>query len=337
MKISTQQLSLFNDEPDQTEPAPAAKAPEPAAATSAPIDQARALKAGLNARSSLKNAVEAYHAHIEDSALSPHTVKSFMYDLNILIEFATPARPIGQIAQRDLENFIDWLQHGRGVPCNAKSLSRRLTTLKALFRWLTESNIIDDDPAAPIAHRPVSTPLPDILTDDQIKQVLAVTDQFRHHADKPDVRPYVLVTLLLKTGIKKSECMAINLDHIDLSDPAEPAVWIRYADPRYHHKERKLKLDPAWPRALEEYKQQHKIEHALFTCTARRLEYILADVGKLAGLPKQLSFEMLRWTCAVRDRRGGMGEETLRHKLGLSEERWVEAWPKIEKLAAPAL
>jgi hypothetical protein len=54
-------------------------------------------------------------------------------------------------------------------------------------------------------------------------------------------------------------------------------------------------------------------------------------------LPRQLSFEMLRWTCAVRDRRGGAGEDMLRHKLGLSEERWVEAWPKIEKLAAPAL
>jgi hypothetical protein len=32
-----------------------------------------------------------------------------------------------------------------------------------------------------------------------------------------------------------------------------------------------------------------------------------------------------------------MAEETLRHKLGLSEERWYEAWPKIEKLSAPAL
>jgi integrase/recombinase XerD len=309
------------------------KAPEPAAATPAPIEQARVSKTGLNARSSLKSAIEAYRTHIETGPLSPHTVKSFMYDHNLLVEFATPTRPIGQIAQRDLENFIDWLQHGRGVPCNAKSLSRRLTTLKAFFRWLTESNVIDDDPAAPIAHRPVSTPLPDILTDDQIKQVLAVTEQFRHHADKPDARPHVLITLLLKTGIKKSECMAINLDHIDLSDPAEPAVWIRYADPRYHHKERKLKLDPAWPRALDEYKAQHKIEHALFTCTARRLEYILADVGKLAGLPKQLSFEMLRWTCAVRDYVGGTDEERIREKLGLSDTSWYETGAKIKKLA----
>ncbi|MBI5567838.1 MAG: site-specific integrase [Chloroflexi bacterium] len=334
------QLSLFDQLPTGSEAAP--PEPEPAKSGSlpvepAPIDRARAAGQPLSAQSSLSAAVEAYREHMEKSALSPHTVKSFFYDLNILMEFATPARPIGQIAYRDLENFIDWLLHDRGVPCNAKSLSRRITTLKAFFKWLAESNVIASDPAAPITQRPVSTPLPDILTDAQIEEVLAVAQQLRHQADKPDVRPYLLITLLLKTGIKKNECMALSLEHIDRSNPDEPVVWIRYQDPRYHHKERKLKLDPKWPVVLDEYCQQYGIQQALFPCTARNLEYILADISKRANLPQQLSFEMLRWTCAVRDRREGMAEETLRHKLGLSEERWYEAWPKIEKLAAPAV
>ncbi len=331
MPDSSQQLSLF-DAPPELAPGPQPNAPTP-------LDQARAAKnkARLNGHTPLAKAVEAYHDHIAGSELSPHTVKSFLYDLNILIEFAGAACPIGQLAQRDLENFMDWLVNGRGVPCNPKSLSRRLTTLKAFFRWLAEVGAIDDDPAAPIAHKPVSTPLPDILTDRQVEDILAVAQQLRHQAEKPDARAYLLVTLLLKTGIKKNECMAITLEHIDLSDPGEPALWIRYQDPRYHHKERKLKLDPRWPRALQEYQAQYPIEHTLFPCTSRTLEYLLADVGKSADLPKPLSFEMLRWTCAVRDRRAGMKEETLRHKLGLSEVTWHETWPKIETLAAPAL
>ena len=331
MTNSGQQLSLFDQVPEP-EPAKSVKS------APAPLDQARAAKnkTRLNAHTSLANAVDAYHDHIAGSELSPHTVKSFIYDLNILIEFAGATRPIGQIAQRDLQNFMDWLVNGRGVPCNPKSLSRRLVTLKAFFRWLADSGIIDDDPAAPIAHKPVSTPLPDILTDTQVDDVLAAASQLRHQ-EKPDARPYVLILLLLKTGIKKSECMAITLEHIDLSDPEEPALWIRYTDPRYHHKERKLRLDPKWTRALQEYRNQYRVEQALFPCTSRTLEYALADVGQLASLPKPLSFEMLRWTCAVRDRRAGMKEETLRHKLGLSEITWYETWPKIEKLSAPAL
>jgi len=331
MTNSGQQLSLFDQVPEP-EPAKSVKS------APAPLDQARAAKnkTRLNAHTSLANAVDAYHDHIAGSELSPHTVKSFIYDLNILIEFAGATRPIGQIAQRDLQNFMDWLVNGRGVPCNPKSLSRRLVTLKAFFRWLADSGIIDDDPAAPIAHKPVSTPLPDILTDTQVDDVLAAASQLRHQ-EKPDARPYVLILLLLKTGIKKSECMAITLEHIDLSDTEEPALWIRYTDPRYHHKERKLRLDPKWSRALQEYRNQYRVEQALFSCTSRTLEYALADVGQLANLPKPLSFEMLRWTCAVRDRRAGMKEETLRHKLGLSEITWYETWPKIEKLSAPAL
>jgi integrase/recombinase XerD len=334
-----QQLSLF-DTPPEPEPPPTAQpsSPEPAAPT--PLDQARATKKNttrLNAHTSLANAVEAYHDHIAGSELSPHTVKSFIYDLNILIEFAGATRPVGQIAQQDLESFMGWLVNGRGVPCNPKSLSRRLVTLKNFFRWLSDNGVIDEDPAAPIAHKPVSTPLPDILTEEQIEEVLAAANKFRHDSEKPDARAYLLITLLLKTGIKKNECMAITLEHIDLSDPNEPALWIRYTDPRYHHKERKLKLDAKWPRVLQEYRTQHKVEHALFPCTSRTLEYVLADVSQLANLPKPLSFEMLRWTCAVRDRRAGMKEETLRHKLGLSTVTWQETWPKIEKLAAPAV
>ena len=172
MPDSPQQLSLF-DAPQGPEPEPQPGAPAPNAAM--PLDQARAAQntTRLNVRSPLANAVEAYHDHIAGSELSPHTVKSFIYDLNILIEFAGATRPISQIAQKDLENFMDWLVNGRGVPCNPKSLSRRLTTLKAFFRWLTDNGVIDEDPAAPIAHKPVTTPLPDILTDEQIEEVLA--------------------------------------------------------------------------------------------------------------------------------------------------------------------
>jgi integrase/recombinase XerD len=346
MSNDTQQLSLFDNpiEPAPIEPQKdrsKSAAPKKSKAVEtpriAPIDQPRPKNLMLGAQSALKKAIEAYEDHLAKSDLSLNTRKSFIYDLHILIEYATPARPIGQIAQKDLEHFMDWLVNGRGVPCNPKSLARRLVSLKAFFRWLTEAKVIDNDPAAPIAHKPVSTPLPDVLSDEQVDQILAVTQRLRGDADKSDARPQLLVTLLLATGIKKSECMAIKLEHIDLSEADQPAVWIRYTEPRNFHKERKLKLDPKWPRVLEQYQQQYTVQEAVFPCTSRTLEYTLADVGKLSGLPKPLSFEMLRWTCAVRDRRAGMKEETLRHKLGLSQITWAETWPKIEKLSSPAL
>src|SRR4030067_318287 len=112
------QFSLF-DVPPQ---------PEPEKKTEAALD--------LTPRTRLSRAMEAYRDHMIARRFAENTVKAFMYDLDLVAEFFTPARPIGEIAHRDLEKFIDWLVTGRGVPCNPKSLARRITTLKAFFGWL---------------------------------------------------------------------------------------------------------------------------------------------------------------------------------------------------------
>ena len=325
-----EQLSLFDAPPE----------PEPQAEHAADLSRAKA----LTPRTRLSVAMEAYRDHMIARRFAENTVKSFMYDLDLVAEFFTAGKPIGDIAHRDLETFIDWLVTGRGVPCNPKSLARRITTLKAFFGWLAESGAIPVDPAAPIVHQPVKTPLPDILFDNEIEAVLTITRQLRAGIPaspdapaKPDARPHLLVTLLLSTGIKKSECVAIKFEHIDRSDPNEPVLWIRYADARHRHKERKLKLDRLWPKLLEEYTAQYDIQDTVFPWSARMLEYVLADVEKLAGLKKPLSFETLRWTCAVRDKRGGMPDDAIRRKLGLSHITWREAGEKLAKLTTPAL
>jgi site-specific recombinase XerD len=299
--------------------------------------------AKLTAATPLHLALGEFREYMARRDLAENTIKSFLYDLNFLCHFVGKNRAIGSIATKDLNDFIAWLLHGRGVPCNIKSLARRITALKVFFAWLADSRVIPLDPAAPIIHQPVSTPLPDILYNDQVEQLLATTNMLRHGdpqgagGRKPDARPHLLVTLLLATGIKKGECMALVLNHLDFSDAAAPAVWIRYSNARYRLKERKLQLVPDWPRVLEEYKAQYAVSDKLFPCTARNLEYVLRDVSLLAGLPKQVSFEMLRWTCAVRDHKSGMSAEQLRQKLGLSKITWEETGEKITRLAAPPL
>lgn len=290
----------------------------------------------LTGRSSLRAALVAFEAHMQAQGFAENTIKAFLSDLNILAQFVGVGTAIGAIATQDLNRFTEWLVHGRGVPCNPKSLARRVTALKVFFGWLCETGVLPNDPAAPVIHKPALTPLAEILSDAEVERVLAVTQALRH-GEKPDARPHLLVTLLLHTGIKKSECMAIVLNHFDFDDPNEPVVWIRYANPRRRHKERKLRLPVWWPALLAEYRAQYQPQEALFPCTARNLEYVLANVARQADLPHSLSFEILRWTCAVRDYRAGMPADAVRQKLGISKITWREVGAKIAKLAAPAL
>ncbi|MBL7063229.1 MAG: phage integrase N-terminal SAM-like domain-containing protein [Anaerolineae bacterium] len=290
---------------------------------------------GLDARSSLRAAAGAFEVRMQQQGFTENTSKAFLSDLNILTQFIGVGTAIGDISTRDLNRFTHWLVHERGVPCNLKSLARRVTTLKVFFDWLAEAEVLPFDPAAPVVHKPVMTPLPEILSDTEVERVLGVTQALRH-GEKPDARPHLLVTLLLHTGIKKGECIKIVMNHLDLSDPTEPVLWIRYTNPRRQHKERRLRLPVWWPAVLAEYRAQRQPQESLFPCTARNLEYVLANVARQAELGHSLSFEMLRWTCAVRDHRAKMPADKLRQKLGISKITWREVGVKIARLAGPA-
>jgi integrase/recombinase XerD len=296
--------------------------------------------AGLSPTSPLSNAVERFGVYLVRQEYAENTVKSFIGDLGILGRFLENDPPLDQISTKTLQKYLHWLQHERGKPCSPKSYARRLTTLKVFFAWLADGGVLATDPAAPLVHKPVHTPLPRVLYDDQIEQVLFVTRQMMTGdppEEKPDPRPHLLVTLLLHTGIKKQECMGIRLAHIDTSNPAAPVLNIRYDKPRMHYKERRLHLPSGWLRTLQQYRQIYEPQDHLFPCTARNLEYVLANVAQQAGLSDGLSFEMLRWTCALRDYQARMEPDRLRRKLGLSQMSWRETEPKLVKLAEPPL
>ncbi|MER2598471.1 MAG: site-specific integrase [Caldilineales bacterium] len=291
----------------------------------------------LSAQSSLAAAASSFHNYMLRQGFSENTVKAFMGDLRLLMKYLSVNSNISRIATHDLENFLTWILNERGTPCSPKSYARRLTTIKVFFKWLYDTNIIANDPAAPIAHQPVSTPLPTILYDNEVERLLRYSRDLLW-ARKPDTRPYVLVSLILQTAIKKSECMAIQLEHLDGSDARVPVLYVRYANARMRHKERKLVLAPQLYQVISQYTAQYKPETHLFECTARNLEYVLGDIGELAGIKhKSVSFEALRWTAAVRDYRTGMAPEQLRKKLGLSKISWRDTSQKIRQLANPAL
>ena len=308
----------------QESPAPP-RAPEPLAEN-----------APLHPRSSLAAAITAYHDQMKRLNWSHYTIQAFGGDLRLFSKHVGANIGVGEITSETIQSFLDWLRFERGLPCKPKSYQRRLTTLKVFFAWLKQVQVIRDDPAAPIAHIPVTSPLPEILYDDQITTLLQHTRAL-FRAEKSDARPLLLVTLLLSTGIKKSEAMAIRLSDLDTANPHNAALFVRYDDAKKRHKERKLKLSAEFATTLPDYAAQYHPRAHLFECTARNLEYVLADLAKATGLGNTVSFESLRWTCAVQDYKNGMPEDHIRQKLGLSTITWEEDGERLKRLAGKPL
>jgi site-specific recombinase XerD len=277
-------------------------------------------------------AINAWQLYLVDQGSSPHTVKAFTADLLLLASYLLPDRTLGNVNTSDLNNFLQWLQTGRGVPCSPKTLSRRITSIKAFFRWLHQYGVILIDPAEKVIQKSVMSPLPTVLTDEEVDAALEAANRNRQ-GTKPDARPYLLLTLLLETGIKKNECLAISPNHIDLESPGGNILFIRYSSPKHRYKERKLPISDDWVRTYQEYKSQYTLNDRLFPWSPRRLEYLLEDIGEEAGLEKHISFDMLRWTCVLSDWKSGMEHNKIRQKLGISKIQWREVRMKLERLS----
>ncbi|MFZ3080042.1 MAG: site-specific integrase [Bellilinea sp.] len=287
----------------------------------------------ITSQTPLLPTIGSWELFLLDQGKSPYTVKAFLGDLQLLAKFLPPDKTVGTVTTKDLNNFLAWLQTGRGIPCSPKSLARRITSIKAFFRWLHKSGRIMVDPAEKVVQQSVISPLPTVLTHSEQEKVILVAEKDRQ-AKKPDARSYTLLKLLLSTGIKKGECLAININHIDLQAPGGPILFVRYASPSNRYKERKIDLPAEWVESYQEYLIQYQPKDVVFPWSPRRLEYLLEDLGEEAGIDKHLSFDMCRWTSVLRDWQSDLEHEQIRQKLGISKIQWREISMKLRQLSA---
>jgi integrase/recombinase XerD len=285
----------------------------------------------LNKRTEMRHTIALFQDYLIKEGKSEHTVKAFTADLHLLAEHSGERTLIGEFTTNNLNAFLEWLEYGRGVPCSRKSYARRVTTIKVYFKWLYENKAIPHDPAKAVLQRSGPAPLATILSPAEIRDALTFARSMGR-GEKPDARPEMLFRLILDTGIKKSEAMALTREHVDRTNPVEPLLKVKH---KVHnvYKERNIALDPDWLNVLDAYLLQYTPQTTIFNCTARNLEYVLEDISDGAGIPVKISFEMLRWTCGVRDYQSGMDPEWIRDKLGLSDASWQETFSKIKKLA----
>ncbi len=287
--------------------------------------------AHINSKVLLPAAINGWEMFLHDQGRSTNTVKAFLSDVRLLNKFVAPDQSIGAVTTDDLNRFFTWMEKERGIPCSPKTLSRRITSVKSFFRWLNQHGTLVIDPAEKVLQRSAISPVPQVLTEGEYEAVLLAADRHRREK-KADARPYALVYLLLITAIKKSECLGIHINHIDLDAKNGPHLFVRYASPANRYKERKIDLDDDWTAAYKEYLTQYQPVDQVFSWSPRRLEYLLEDIGEEAGLTKHLSFDMCRWTCALRDYQAGIEVDKIRQKLGVSKIQWRELFIKLKQL-----
>jgi site-specific recombinase XerD len=267
----------------------------------------------------------AYFNYLQAQGLSKYTPVNFCGDLKKFGLFV-PQKTLKDITVHAIRDWLSQLRTKEHM--TKKTISRKVSALNNYFTWLILEQVLSENPAIGVANYKVTSPLPDILFDAECTRLLEASSQ--------DPRTYLLVLLLLETGIKTEELLELELSHTDTSNAYAPEVWIKHSGKKVK-KDRKLKLPREVVTVLSEYVAKYTIRDKVFPYSQRFIWSLLKAAGEAAQVKKPISSRLLRVTCAVRMLKSGESMETVLKKLGLSDTTWEDAKEKYLKLTSRAL
>lgn len=124
------------------------------------------------------------------------TILAYGKDLSQLAQFLSTANKElpGAVTSSDIEAFRNALKENNYTD---KSASRKLNAIKTFFRWLVSVKLLENDPAAPVAHPRYENQPPRILTKLEYR---ALRDSCRE-----DARVGAIIELMLQTGMRIGE------------------------------------------------------------------------------------------------------------------------------------
>lgn len=119
---------------------------------------------------------------------------------------------ISKIKKDDIYDFLLYTGMTRKNLWSAKS--RKLSAIKALFKYLTVSRgLLEENPAATVESPKPKRSLPKFLSLEESERLL---DAIRNDEESENViRDYAIVTLFLNCGMRLSELCGINLNDLD--------------------------------------------------------------------------------------------------------------------------
>lgn len=207
---------------------------------------------------SMQNAIEKFVSHLESLDRSSNTIVAYKGDLSQFSDFLAD-QGITEVDQVGTDNIKDFKQHLKeNRDYTAKTVSRKLNSVKSFFRFLVEEGIVDKDYSRPVKHPKIENDLPRVLKPLEFR---ALRDVCRH-----DKRTLAIVELMLQAGLRISEVANLKVDDIK----KDKLIVQAYES----HGKREIPLNRSAKEAIEDYLEERyptKKDYLFVTKSGRQL------------------------------------------------------------------
>lgn len=252
-------------------------------------------------------------------------------DINIA---DVPFDLVKRFSKLDALNYMNFLATDRKN--SAKTRKRKLASLKSFYKCLfRDLNMIDDNPVKDLDYPKLPETLPKYLTLENSLKLLGGVDG----EDPYFERDYCIITLFINCGMRLSELVGLNIQHIDLNERSMRLFG-------KGSKERMIHINDACADAISRYLSERKPSEleksALFLSkrgtriSARRVQQITENALKNCNLDNMgYSPHKLRHTAAtLMYQHGGADTLILKEILGHKSTSTTEIYTHMsnEKL-----
>jgi len=153
---------------------------------------------------------------------SPRTVKEYGDDLRAWCEFLGWETKDFDPAQLDAEDVKAWMIHMLDEGHSPRSVKRRLSAVKSLYRFLLSLNLVRVNITSTVIMPKVDKPLPIFFRESEMQSFKEQNQVplFKEGINKEEwleaVRDYILIEILYQTGMRRAELAALEDKDIDV-------------------------------------------------------------------------------------------------------------------------
>ena len=148
-----------------------------------------------------------------EKKMSPHTVKAYIADINSCINYSQENFEILTIAELSHLYIKSWLSGMLGIGMDSKSVRRKISSLKTLYKYLLRHQLIEIDPMLKVSSPKISKKLPNFIEEDKMKDIMGKLIDEKNN--KNELANDILLTLY-HTGIRLNELIHLEKRNIDL-------------------------------------------------------------------------------------------------------------------------
>jgi integrase/recombinase XerD len=269
-----------------------------------------------------------------EKSLSDHSVEAYLRDVEKLTEFLLAAEKKISPAEVDLktlQQFVKWIGE---LGMTATSQARIISGIKGFYKYCLIENIVTADPTALLEAPKLKRTLPDVLSFNEIENIIAVIDQ-----SKPEGgRNKAILETMYSCGLRVTEVVNLQISCLYLD-----VGFIRVIGKG--NKERLVPIGSDAIKYIKIYKDNIRVhlpikkgcEDILFLnkrggqLSRIMIFYIIKDLAKKAGITKNISPHTFRHSFATHLVEGGADLRAVQEMLGHESITTTEIYTHLDR------